>query len=176
MQEVLSQLSILVVLTGVSVAVIQYLFTNHQAHLKDFIASLVKIDFDKNNQYDLELEAQWEGAVTECRKHTYFINPNSSILIGFFLIISLVLIFLLNIVISNFANFALLNIVISNFANIDKFLFIACCIFTTVLLAWLIANLIILKLMFKKESTIKAKFDEIEKQHQLVDKVLNNKG
>jgi hypothetical protein len=30
--------------------------------------------------------------------------------------------------------------------------------------------------MFKKESTIKAKFDEIEKQHQLVDKVLNNKG
>jgi hypothetical protein len=36
-----------------SVAVIQYLFTNHQAHLKDFITSLVKIDFDKNNQYDL---------------------------------------------------------------------------------------------------------------------------
>jgi histidinol-phosphate/aromatic aminotransferase/cobyric acid decarboxylase-like protein len=54
MQEILSQLSILVVLTGVSVAVIQYLFTNHHAHLKDFIASLVKIDFDKNNQYDLE--------------------------------------------------------------------------------------------------------------------------
>jgi hypothetical protein len=25
--------------------------------------------------------------------------------------------------------------------------------------------------MFKKESTIKAEFDEIEKQHQLVDKV-----
>jgi ABC-type enterochelin transport system substrate-binding protein len=45
----LSQLSILVVLTGVSVAVIQYLFTNHQAHLKDFIASLVKIDFDAIN-------------------------------------------------------------------------------------------------------------------------------
>jgi hypothetical protein len=42
---------------------------------------LVKIDFDKNNQYDLELEAQWESAVTECRKHTYFINPNNSILI-----------------------------------------------------------------------------------------------
>jgi hypothetical protein len=163
MQEILSQLSILVVLTGVSVAVIQYLFTNHQAHLKDFIASLVKIDFDKNNQYDLELEAQWESAVTECRKHTYFINPNNSILIGFFLIIGLVLIFLLNIVISNFANFA----------NIDKFLFIVCCIFTIVLLAWLIANLLILNLMFKKESTIKAEFDEIEKQHQLVDKVLN---
>jgi hypothetical protein len=89
------------VLTGVSVAVIQYLFTNHHAHLKDFIASLVKIDFDKNNQYDLELEAQWESAVTECRKHTYFINPNNSILIGFFLIIGLVLIFLLNIVISS---------------------------------------------------------------------------
>jgi hypothetical protein len=27
--------------------------------------------------------------------------------------------------------------------------------------------------MFKKERTIKAEFDEIEKQHQLVDKVLN---
>jgi hypothetical protein len=57
--------------------------TNHQAHLKDFIASLVKIDFDKNNQYDLELEAQWESAVTECRKHTYFINPNDSIFVVF---------------------------------------------------------------------------------------------
>jgi hypothetical protein len=100
MQEILSQLSILVVLTGVSVAVIQYLFTNHHAHLKDFIASLVKIDFDKNNQYDLKLEAQWESAITECRKHTYFINPNNSILFGFFLIINLVFIFLLNIVIS----------------------------------------------------------------------------
>jgi hypothetical protein len=61
----------------------------------------------------------------------------------------------------------------ANFANIDKFLFIVCCIFTIVLLAWLIANLLILNLMFKKESTIKAEFDEIEKQHQLVDKVLN---
>jgi hypothetical protein len=40
---------------------------------KDFIASLVKIDFDKNNQYDLKLEAHWESAITECRKHTYFI-------------------------------------------------------------------------------------------------------
>jgi hypothetical protein len=43
------------VLTGVSVAVIQYLFTNHQAHLKDFITSLVKIDFDKNNQSTIKL-------------------------------------------------------------------------------------------------------------------------
>ncbi|VVH57840.1 hypothetical protein BSPCLSOX_1643 [uncultured Gammaproteobacteria bacterium] len=160
MQEILSQLSILVVLTGVSVAVIQYLFTNHHAHLKDFIASLVKIDFDKNNQYDLELEAQWESAVTECRKHTYFINPNDSILFGFFLIINLVFIFLLN-------------IVISNFVNIDKILFVACCIFAIALLIWLILNLWTLRRMFKKESTIKAEFDEIEKQHQLVDKVLN---
>ncbi|SSC08278.1 hypothetical protein BTURTLESOX_424 [bacterium endosymbiont of Bathymodiolus sp. 5 South] len=150
-------------LTGVSVAVIQYLFTNHHAHLKDFIASLVKIDFDKNNQYDLKLEAQWESAITECRKHTYFINPNNSILFGFFLIINLVFIFLLNIVISNFANFA----------NIDKILFFACCIFAIALLIWLILNLRTLERMFKKESTIKAEFDEIEKQHQLVDKVLN---
>lgn len=163
MQEILSQLNILVVLTGVSVAVVQYLFTNHQTHLKDFITSLVKIDFDKDNRYDSQLEEQWESAVTECRKHTYFINPNGSILFGFFLIISLVLIFLLN-------------IVVSNFVNIDIILFIVCCIFAIVLLMWLIANVLILKLMFKKESTIKAEFDEIEKQHQLVDKVLNNKG
>ncbi|CAC9586033.1 hypothetical protein [uncultured Gammaproteobacteria bacterium] len=163
MQEILSQLSILVVLTGVSIAVVQYLFTNHQTHLKDFITSLVKIDFDKDNKYDSQLEEQWESVVTECRKHTYFINPNGSILFGFFLIISLVLIFLLN-------------IVVSNFVNIDIILFIVCCIFAIVLLMWLIANVLILKLMFKKESTIKAEFDEIEKQHQLVDKVLNNKG
>jgi magnesium-transporting ATPase (P-type) len=120
----------------------------------------LKIDFDKNNQYDLELEAQWESAVTECRKHTYFINPNDSILFGFFLIINLVFIFLLN-------------IVISNFVNIDKILFFACCIFAIALLIWLILNLWTLRRMFKKESTIKAEFDEIEKQHQLVDKVLN---
>jgi histidinol-phosphate/aromatic aminotransferase/cobyric acid decarboxylase-like protein len=81
MQEILSQLNILVVLTGVSVAVVQYLFTNHQTHLKDFITSLVKIDFDKDNRYDSQLEEQWESAVTECRKHTYFINPNNSILV-----------------------------------------------------------------------------------------------
>jgi hypothetical protein len=65
-----------------------------------------------HNQYDLKLEAQWESAITECRKHTYFINPNNSILFGFFLIINLVFIFLLN-------------IVISNFVNIDKILFVA---------------------------------------------------
>ncbi|SSC10462.1 DUF2207 domain-containing protein [thiotrophic endosymbiont of Bathymodiolus puteoserpentis (Logatchev)] len=163
MQEILSQLNILVVLTGVSVAVVQYLFTNHQTHLKDFITSLVKIDFDKDNKYDSQLEEQWESAVTECRKHTYFINPNNSILVGFLLIISLVFIFLLN-------------IVVSNFVNMDIILFIMCCIFAIVLFIWLIANLLILRLMFKKESTIKAEFDEIEKQHQLVDKVLNNKG
>jgi hypothetical protein len=39
---------------------------------------LVKIDFDKNNQYDLELEAQWESAVTVAKLLMTIFNKKMS--------------------------------------------------------------------------------------------------
>jgi hypothetical protein len=159
-QDTLLQLSILGVLTGVSVAVVQYLFTNHQTHLKDFIASLKNIEFDKDNQYDLELENQWESAINGCKKHTYILNPNHSILLGLIIIVFLVFTYL------------------SILGNIFDFIFIKKMLFGTgaILLLWLLSNLILLYQIFKKETTIKSELDEIDKQHQLVDKVLNKKN
>jgi hypothetical protein len=164
MQQIFTQLSLLVVLTGVSVAVVQYLFTNHQTHLKDFIHSLKKIDFDKDNEYDSKLEQQWESALTNCKKHTYFLNPNNSILFGFAIIISLVLVYIV------------VSLSIIGALKISIFyLNIAIFIIAVALFVWLIANLYILDLIFKKETSIKLEFHEIEDQHQLVDKILNKK-
>ncbi|SMN00264.1 hypothetical protein SPONN_1528 [uncultured Candidatus Thioglobus sp.] len=161
-QQILPQLSVLVVLTGVSVAVIQYLFTNHQAHLKGFIASLKNLDFDKGNEYDLQLEEQWESAVSNCKRHVYFINPNKSILIGFDIIIFLVLVYF-SISLSAVFDLKISSILVNNtLFGISG-----------ILLVWLTINMLLLNQIFKKESNIKFEFDEIEKQHQLVDKVLN---
>jgi uncharacterized membrane protein YbhN (UPF0104 family) len=162
MQQIFTQFSVLVVLTGVSVAVVQYLFSNHQTHLKDFIRSLKKIDFDRDNKYDSELEQRWESALTDCKKHTYFLNPNESILIGFIIIVCLVGIYILA-----------LNPLPSFFEIKPNWLYWLIVLISFILFSWLIANIMILNQIFKKEATIKSEFHDIEKQHQLVDKILN---
>lgn len=157
MQEIFTQLNTLVVLTGVSVAVVQYLFINYQTHLKDFISSLKKLNFDETNDYDLGLKQDWESAISRCKKHTYLLNPNNSILAGFVIIISLVLIY------------------ISTISTIFETGFLQKIIFTITvfLLIWLLVNAFLLWQIFKKEKLIKSEFDEIDKQHQLVEKVLD---
>ncbi|MBA5248849.1 MAG: hypothetical protein FE834_04860 [Gammaproteobacteria bacterium] len=160
MQEILPQLSILVVLTGVSVAVVQYLFTNHQTHLKDFIASLKDVEFNRSNEYDLSLENQWDDAINNCKKHTYFLNPNRSIAIGFAIIVILIFVYVLT-AISVFTD-----VISVNFLN----LFIL--IIALALLSWAIVNAFVLRQVFKKEDLIRIEFDEIETQHQLVNKIL----
>ncbi len=95
MQQDLSQLSVLVVLAGVSVAVVQYLFTNHQASLRGFISSLEKIDFNQDNEYDTKLQKRWEKAISDYKKHTYLVDPNRSILSGLVIIFSLVIFYIL---------------------------------------------------------------------------------
>lgn len=161
MQLVLTQLSVLVVLTGVSVAVIQYLFVNHQTHLKDFIASLKEISFNETNHFDRVLSERWESAINSYKKHTYLINPNDSILFGFLIIILLVSVYIA-------VSLSVVNVVV----NID-WIKIAIFIIAVGLLLWLILNLVILMQMFKKEASIKFKLNSIDKQHQLVEKVLN---
>lgn len=159
LEQVLPQLSVLVVLTSVSVAIIQYLFINHQARLRDLVASLEAISFDENNGYDKQLKRRWEREIIHCKDHTYFINPNNLILIGFAIIISLVLIYVL--VTLPFYSIPLdwLNWIII--------------IISWVLLVWVIANYVILQEIFKKEALIKSEFHDIKNQHDLVDKVLN---
>ncbi len=159
MQEILPQLSVLVVLTGVSVAVVQYLFTNHQTHLKDFIISLKDIEFNRSNKYDLSLENQWDDAINNCKKHTYFLNPNRSIVIGFAIIVALILVYVLTFISAISVSFLNLFLLI-----ISVFLFL-----------WAIANAIVLRQVFKKEDLIRFKFDEIATKHQLVDEILSNK-
>jgi amino acid transporter len=162
MQQIFTQLSVLAVLTGVSVAVIQYLFSNHQIHLKDFISSLKKISFDETNEYDSELERQWESALTNCKQHTYFLNPNESILIGFIIIICLVGIYIL--ALNPFSYF---------FDVSPNWLHWFIVLISVILFSWLIVNIRTLNQIFKKEDSIKSEFHDIEKQHQLVDKILN---
>jgi amino acid transporter len=162
MQQIFTQLSVLVVLTGVSVAIVQYLFSNHQAHLKDFISSLKKIDFNRGNKYDSELEQRWESALTNCKKHTYFINPNESILIGFIIIVCLAGVYIL--ALNPFSDF---------FEIKSNWLYWLIVLISVILFSWLIANIMILNQIFKKESSIKSEFHDIEKQHQMVDKILN---
>ncbi len=162
MQEILPQLSVLVVLTGVSVAVVQYLFINHQTRLKDFIVSLKKIDFDKDNEYDSGLEKRWDDAINDCKKHIYWLNPNASISIGFAIIVVLILVYCL-------ASF---------FAIIDVsifFLNLFLLIISVFLFLWAIVNTIVLRQVFNKESDIRTEFNEIATKHQLVDEILSNK-
>lgn len=91
------QLNSLTVLTGISIAIIQYIFTNHQNTLKDILLNLSKIDFKKNNSVDNELEGKWEDTIMKCKTHTYLVGPNLLIGIGFIFIalISLLFIFVL---------------------------------------------------------------------------------
>ncbi len=159
MQEILPQLSVLVVLTGVSVAVVQYLFTNHQTHLKDFIISLKDIEFNRSNKYDLSLENQWDDAINNCKKHTYFLNPNRSIVIGFAIIVALILVYVLTFISAISVSFLNLFLLI-----ISVFLFL-----------WAIVNTIVLRQVFNKESDIRTEFNEIATKHQLVDEILSNK-
>lgn len=157
MQEIFPQLNTLVVLTGVSVAVVQYLFINHQTHLKDFIYSLKKLNFDETNEYDLGLKKEWESAISSCKRHTYLLNPNNSILFGFILIFLLALTFFVTIF--TFSDVVSLQVMIR--------------IITFLLFFWLLVNVRILWQIFNKEKLIKFEFDEIEKQHKLVEKVLD---
>lgn len=161
MQLILTQLSVLVVLTGVSVAVIQYLFVNHQTHLKDFIASLKEIRFNETNHFDRALAKRWELAIVTAKKHTYLINPNYSILFGLLIIILLVSVYI-----------AVALSVFNMAVNID-WIKIIIFIIAVLLFSWLILNSLILMQMFKKEASVKSIFGEIDKQHQLVEKVLN---
>lgn len=151
-------------LTGVSVAIVQYLFSNHQAGLKNILSSLKKIEFDKGNQYDLALEKQWEDTISECRKHTYFMNPNISTLFGFMIIVSLAFVY----VVVSWA-------VIVDLKIDDIYIEILVFVIGVVLFSWLVANSIVLKQIFKKESDIKSEFNQIESQHKLVEKILNKK-
>jgi hypothetical protein len=164
MQQIFTQLSVLIVLTGVSVAVVQYLFANHQTHLKDFIKSLKKIDFDRGNKYDSKLEQRWESALTDCKNHTSFLNPNNFILFGFVIIILLVLAYII-------VSLSIIGTLKISIFYLNTAIFII----AVALFIWLMANIIILNLIFKKEDIIKSELNDIEKQHQLVDKILNKK-
>ncbi len=159
MQQIFFQLSVLVVLTGVSLATVQYIFTNHQKHLKDFIASLKSVEFDKDNEYDLKLERQWENAINSCKRHTYLINPNYSILFGLIIIFFLVFTYLLTYLPYIFI--------------VD---FIKWMVFGTgvALFVWLILVFFTLIQIDKKQKSIKLEFDEIEKRHQLAEKILSS--
>ncbi len=164
MQYILPQLSALVILTGVSVAVIQYLFTNHKTHLKDFANSLKKIDFDGNNEYDSKLEKQWESAINNYKQHTYLINQNDSIISGLIIIVFLLFIY----IIASLPAIGMTQELISTvFLNIFIFAL------AIALMMWLIMNLYILSQIFRKETSIKSELRDIEEQHQVVDKVLN---
>lgn len=159
MKEIYFQLNSLIVLTGISIAIIQYLFTNHQNTLKDILSNLKKIAFKKDNDVDNALEKEWEQVINNCKTHTYILDPNKLISIGFIIILCIALLF--NGVLFKF-NIPYLSLDISlKFISIFFVLFLT----TSVSLIYQI---------FSKESNIKKGFKNIETQHNLVEKILTS--
>jgi hypothetical protein len=159
MKEIYLQLNSLTVLTGISIAIIQYLFTNHQNTLKDILSNLKKIEFKKNNGVDNALEAKWERVIHNCKEHTYVIHPNKLIGVGFFIILSVSLLF-------NYVLFAV-NIPYFSPSVILK-------IITGFFTSFLIIGSVLIYQIFSKESSIKKEFKNIEKQHNMVERVLSS--
>jgi len=159
MQETYYQLNSLIVLTGISLAIIQYLFTNHQNTLKDILSNLKEIDFKKDNDVDNALEKEWEQAIRNCREHTYIVEPNKLIGVGFLIILFTALLF--NLILFEFDAPYLS----SNF--ILKFLAVVFAIF-------LMTGSVLIYQIFSKESSVKEDFKNIENQHNMVEKVLSS--
>ncbi|SMM98690.1 hypothetical protein SPONL_44 [uncultured Candidatus Thioglobus sp.] len=157
MKEIYFQLNSLTVLTGISIAIIQYLFTNHQNTLKGILSNLKNIEFAKNNDVDNELEEKWEDAIRNCKERNYFIDPNKLIGIGFLIILFTA--FLFNFVLFEF------NISYLSSGGILKLIAITFTLF-------LIAGSFLIYQIFSKESSIKKEFKNIESQHNMVEKVL----
>jgi len=155
MKEIYFQLNSLTVLTGISIAIVQYLFINHQNTLKDILFNLKKINFKKDNDVDNDLERQWEKTIRFCKTHTYIIDPNKLIGIGFLIILSIVLLFI----------FLLFEPSGLDYKNVLKIIVIALALF-------LILALFLMYQIFSKESRIKKEFKNIENQHKMVERVL----
>ncbi|SMN11970.1 hypothetical protein SPBRAN_169 [uncultured Candidatus Thioglobus sp.] len=154
MKEIYFQLNSLTVLTGISIAIIQYLFTNHQNTLKGILSNLKNIEFAKDNDVDNELEAKWEDAIRNCKEHNYFIDPNKLIGMGFLIILCTAFLF----------DFILFEFYLDS-GNILKS-------FAIIFTLFLIAGSFLIYQIFSKESSIKKEFKNIESQHNMVEKVL----
>jgi hypothetical protein len=159
MEYVYLQLNSLTVLTGISIAIIQYLFTNHQNTLKGILSNLKKIEFKKNNGVDNALEAKWEQVVRNCKEHTYIIGPNKLIGVGFFIILCIALLF----------NCVLFEINASYFSFSGALRFIS-----VVFTLFLIVSSFLIYQIFSKELSIKKEFKNIERQHNMVERVLSS--
>ena len=156
MKEIYFQLNSLTVLMGISIAIIQYIFTNHQSTLKDILLNLGNIDFKKDNSVDNELEKKWEEVIRICKTHTYSISPNSLVAVGFVFIALISAVFI--------------GILFGNVAYIDFGLILK--ILSVSFLIFLCAALYVMYQIFSKESTVKEEFQNIQKQHSMVEKVL----
>ena len=161
MQELYLQVNTLIIITGVSLAVIQYIFNNHQANLKDLLLNLTKLDFNTNNEYDKQLEERWEKAVSACKKHTYAVSPNQLIIAGFILIALISVLFLL-LLLGKFYEVFLLNYAKHSIL-----------VFAFFIVVFLCFSVWIIKQMLLKERSFKKALARIKKEHNIVGKILN---
>ncbi len=159
MEKIYFQLNSLTVLTGVSLAIIQYLFTNHQNTLKEILSNLKKIEFKKNNSVDNDLEVRWEKTILDCKARNYIINPNKLIGIGFLIILFITMLFAFILFDTNIPYF--------NANTILKIFAIGFSIFLAV-------GSILIYQIFSKEFSIKQEFKDIESQHNMVKRVLDS--
>ncbi len=159
MKEVYFQLNSLTVLTGISIAIIQYIFTNHQNTLKGILLNLKKIEFKKDSDIDNKLEEKWENTIRLCKTHSYIIDPNKLIGIGFAVICLIA--FLFAFILFEF-RFSYLNS-----GGILKFLAI-------VFSGFLAIGTFLIYQIFSKESKVKQQFKNIENQHNMVEKILSS--
>ena len=164
MQELYLPLNGIAVLSGISIAIIQYLFINHQNNIKNLLSEFSDMVFLYYNHYEQSLKTQWESLLIECKQHSYSINPSK-----------LINIFFINIIMISGVYVA---IFFENLLSVSLILFvkiIVIAIIYVLLFVALILSLFVLYQMEKKEKYYKNKFQYIQKRHQLAQNILNNK-
>ncbi len=153
MDNVYLALNSLALLTGVSVAIIQYLFNNHQSNIKNLLSNIESLEFQEDNDYDKELEQLWEKTISKCKNHSY-INPNKIIYIFLILIICIVALYPIVHMLIFF------NIDVFTFFNIDVFTLINwfTLIISLALIITLITSFMVLNAIINKEDSYKKEF------------------
>lgn len=163
MQVLYLQLNSLVVLTGISIAVIQYLFTNNQVNIKNLLkkVSAISLNFIDSHKQDNDLKDRWDNVINQCKEHSYSSDPNKLIISLFELVIVVSIIYVL----VYFANFI-------NFTQIISILLLG-------VLIRLIYLLHLSKKVFQeildKEKYFKKEINDIQSEHNFIIKIIDNK-
>lgn len=175
MQTLYLQLNSLVVLTGISIAIIQYLFTNHQANITSLLKKVsdINLSFIEKNKQDQALKDNWDNLINKCKQHSYSTNPNDIIIKLFTLIIviSILYIFLYAFTLAQefySDQFFIIHIILIIILFIMLFIILIRLIYLLYLSRKVILEII------DKAKYFKEKFNDIQKEHDFIVRITSN--